>query len=100
MKEKNTSINTRIVEIGGVKDWWILKIIELGIWSMIGQCLERLIGIYTGETDYKNEILGTRKFVGYIRYFVISIVNKQSKTKQVISLGPVKTVCYIRHFVI
>ena len=33
-------------------------------------------------------------------YFVISVVNKQYKTKEIISLGPEKLVCYIRYFVI
>ena len=37
----------------------------------------------TGETQY-NEILGTNKFcLLYIRYFFISVVYKQYKTKQV-----------------
>ena len=38
--------------------------------------------IGTVETQY-NEILGTEKFVCYIRYFVISVVNKQYKTKEI-----------------
>ena len=36
----------------------------------------------------------------YIRYLVISVVNKQYKAKEFISLGLEKTVCYIRYFVI
>ena len=44
--------------------------------------------------------LGPRQFVLYIRYFVISVVNKQYKTKEINSLGPEKLVCYIRYFVI
>ena len=43
--------------------------------------------------------LGPRKCV-YFRYFVISVVNKQYKTKEINSLGPEKLVCYIRYFVI
>ena len=53
----------------------------------------------TVETQY-NEILGTGKFVCYIRYFVTAVFNKQYKTKQINSLGPEKIVCYIRYFVI
>ena len=37
---------------------------------------------HTGETRY-NEILGTRIFF----YFVTSVVNKQYKTKEIVSLG-------------
>ena len=45
--------------------------------------------------------LGWRNFVCcYIRYLVISVVNKQYKTKEINSLGPEKLVCYIRYFVI
>ena len=44
--------------------------------------------------------LGPGNFVCYIRYLVISVVNKQYKTKESILLGPEKTVCYIRYFVI
>ena len=44
--------------------------------------------------------LGPRNFVCYIRYFVISLVNKQYKTKEINSLGPEKLVCYIRNCVI
>ena len=40
--------------------------------------------------------LGPGNFVCYIRYLVISAVNKQYKTKQIISVGWEKTVCYIR----
>ena len=40
--------------------------------------------------------LGPGHFVRYIRYFVISVVNKQYKTKEIDSLGPEKLVCYIR----
>ena len=56
----------------------------------------------TVEIRY-NEILGTEKFSllqVYIRYFVISVVNKQYKTKEINSLGPEKLVDYIRYFVI
>ena len=43
-----------------------------------------------------NEILGTEKCcLLYIRYFVISLVKKQFKTKKIYSLGPEKLVCYI-----
>ena len=52
----------------------------------------------TVETWY-NEVLWTKN-VCYIRYFVISVVNKQYKTKEINSLGPKKLVCYIRYFVI
>ena len=31
----------------------------------------------------------------YIRYFVISVANKQYKKKEIDSLGPEKLVCYI-----
>ena len=44
--------------------------------------------------------LGPRNCVCYIRYFVISVVNKQYKTKEINSVGPEKFVCYIRYFVI
>ena len=44
--------------------------------------------------------LGPKQFVLYNRYFVISEVNKQYKTKEINSLGPEKLVCYIRYFVI
>ena len=53
----------------------------------------------TVETWYNN-ILGTRNFVCYIKYFVISVVNKQYNTKESNSLGPEKLLCYIRYFVI
>ena len=43
--------------------------------------------------------LGPGNFVFYIRYFVISVVKKQYKTKQINSLGPEKIVYYIRYFV-
>ena len=36
----------------------------------------------------------------FVIYFVISVVNKQYKTKEIHSLGPEKLVCYIRYFVI
>ena len=39
--------------------------------------------------------LGPRFFVGYIRYFVISVVNKQYKRKEINSLGPEKLVCLL-----
>ena len=55
--------------------------------------------ISTVETRY-NETLGPRNVVCYIRYFVISVVNKQYKTKEINSLGPEKLVCYIGYFVI
>ena len=42
--------------------------------------------------------LGPGHFVCYIRYFVISVANKQYKTKEINSLGPEKLVCYIRYF--
>ena len=48
----------------------------------------------TVETRY-NEIFGTGTFL-----FIISVVNKQYKTKEFILLGPEKLVCYIRYFVI
>ena len=41
---------------------------------------------------------GPRNFVCFIRYFVVSLVNKQYKTKEINSLGPEKLVCYIRYF--
>ena len=44
--------------------------------------------------------LGPRYYVCYIRYFVISVVNKQYKTKEINLLGPEKLVYYIRYFVI
>ena len=44
--------------------------------------------------------MGPRKFALYIRYVVISVANKQYKTKEINSLGPEKLVCYIRYFVI
>ena len=44
--------------------------------------------------------LGPRKFALYVRYFVISVANKQYKTKEINSLGPKKWACYIRYFVI
>ena len=44
--------------------------------------------------------LGPIDFVWYIRYFVISVVNKQYKTKEINSLGPEKLVCYVRYVVI
>ena len=44
--------------------------------------------------------LGPQNFVCYIRYFVILVVNKQYKTKEINSMGPEKLVCYIRYFVI
>ena len=43
--------------------------------------------------------LGPRNCV-YIRYFVIYAVNKQYKTKEINSLRPEKSICYIRSFVI
>ena len=55
--------------------------------------------VITVETQY-NEILGTRIFFflyqifGYICQY---LVKKQYKTKQINSLGPEKTVCYIRY---
>ena len=51
------------------------------------------------ETRY-NEILGAENFFGNIRYFMISVVNKQYKTKEINSLGPKELVCFIRYFVI
>ena len=39
--------------------------------------------------------LEPRNFVCYIRYFVISVVNKQYKTKEINSLGLQNLVCYI-----
>ena len=57
----------------------------------------------TVETRY-NEVFWTGKsclFIINIRYFVISAVKKkQYKTKQLISLGPAKIVCYIRYLYI
>ena len=44
--------------------------------------------------------LGRGHFVCYIRYFVISVVNKQHKTKEIHSLGLEKFVCYISSGVI
>ena len=38
--------------------------------------------------------MGPKNFVCYIRYFVISVANKQYKTKEINSLGPEKFVCY------
>jgi len=43
---------------------------------------------------------GPRNFALYIRYFVISVANKQYKTKETNSLGPENSACYIRHFFI
>ena len=54
----------------------------------------------TGETRYKRDPWDHDFFFFYIRYFVRSVVYKQYKTKQFISLGLEKTVCYIRYFVI
>ena len=34
--------------------------------------------------------MGPKNCVSYIRYFVISVVNKQYKTKEINSLGPEK----------
>ena len=53
----------------------------------------------TGKTQY-NEILGTRKFCLLYQISCLSVVYKQYKTKEIISLGLEKTVCYIRYFVI
>ena len=47
------------------------------------------------EVPLYNEILWDSDFM-----FVISVVNKQYKTKEIHSLGPEKFVCYIRYFVI
>ena len=47
------------------------------------------------ETQY-NKIPGTEKFVCHIRYFVVSVFNKQYKTKEINSLGLDKLLCYIR----
>ena len=44
--------------------------------------------------------LGPRKFALYIRYFVISVANKQYKTKEMNSLGPEKLAWSIRYFII
>ena len=52
------------------------------------------------ETRYITRSLGPRNFVCYIRYFVISVVNEQYKTKEIHSLGLEKLVCYIRYCVI
>ena len=41
-----------------------------------------------------NEIPGTRNFVCYIRYLVISVVNKQYKTKEIISLTRENSLLY------
>ena len=56
----------------------------------------------TVETQYlRTRSLGPINFVCYImRYFVISVVNKQYKTEEIYSLGPEKLVRYIRYFVI
>ena len=60
--------------------------------------------VYTCLIQWKLSItrsLGAGHFVCYIRYFVISVVNKKKqKTKEINSLGPDKLVCYIRYFVI
>ena len=44
--------------------------------------------------------MSLRKFALYIRYFVISVANKQYKTNEISLLGLEKLVCYIRYFVI
>ena len=53
----------------------------------------------TGKTQY-NEVLGTITFCLLYQIFCYIIIFKQCKTKQIVSLGPEKTVCYIRYFVI
>ena len=65
--------------------------------------LKRKVKVFRFEIQWKLSItrsLGPGNFVCYIRYFVISVVKKQYKTKQINSLGPEKIVCYIRYFVI
>ena len=66
-------------------------------------CISKSDIIFHSLIQWKLSItrsLGPRNFVCYIRYFVISVVNKQYKTKQIDSLGPEKIVCYIRYLVI
>ena len=55
-------------------------------------------GTSTVETQKMTRSFGTEKCCCYIRYFVISVVNKQYKTKQINSLGPEKLVCYYEVF--
>ena len=77
--------------------WWICNIhvheCQHPVWMQINKFLFPFLQS-TVEIQY-NEIPWDREIL-----FVISVVNKQYKTKEINSLGPENCLCYIRYFVI
>ena len=113
------TVETRYNEILGTKkscllyqiQWNLVITRTLGPWKL--PCYIRFLLISgwknkrnTKSWDQQNYLVITG--FCYIRplynevplYFVISVVNKQYKTKEINSLGLEKLVCYIRYFVI
>ena len=91
----NNNICKFALVLAGVKLYWnytIARVLPSWLTWCLVSCIQWKLSI--------TRSLGPRNFVCYIRYFVISVVNKQYKTKEINSLGLEKLVCYIRYFVI